>query len=169
MTDCEKKLLLLVGMVILTGLGINCMSGVSTNGRNVTGHSLNQKEAERLLGSSGAIIARYREATEALAKLEARFYPETAIEQAQLDLLQEVEKIASRSGLPVERKSIGRLPDKLIEVTLKGRTGSAPLFLFMQKLQETPIALKIKSLKIHSLPEERQLEYEIGIVSLLRE
>lgn len=168
MTDREKKLLILVGVVILAGLGVNYFSGISKNGESTTGNALNQKEAERLLSSSRTIVARNRAATEALAKLEARFYPKTAIERVQLDLLQEVEKIASRSGLTVERKSIGRLPDQLIEVTLEGRTGSAPLFLFMQKLQETPIALKIKSLKIHSLPEERQLEYEIGIISLLR-
>ncbi|HEX7712852.1 MAG TPA: hypothetical protein VF531_02425 [Bacillota bacterium] len=167
MTDREKKLLLLVGVVILAGLSFNYFSGGAKN-VGVIGNALNEKEAERLLSSSGVIIARNRAATAALAKLEARFYPEISIDRAQLDLLQEVESIASRSGLAVDKKSIARLPDRLIEVTLEGRTGSAALFLFMERLGETPIALKIKNLRIHSLPEERQLEYEIGIISLLR-
>lgn len=167
MTDREKKLILLVGAVIIVGLGVKYFNIGSKNG-SATANMLNRTEAERLLSSSGVITARNRAATAALAKLETRFYPETAGDRVQVDLLQEVESLASRSGLAVDRKSVGRLPGKLIEVTLEGRTGSAAFFSFMQKLNAAPVALKIKRLRIHSLPEQRQLDYEIGVVGLLR-
>ncbi|MCL6589769.1 MAG: hypothetical protein K6U80_07440 [Firmicutes bacterium] len=169
MTTRERNLLAVVGIVMILGLGFNILMNQSTDTENAGINVFAYEEASRLIKSSLNLENRNKVVAERLDALETRFFSLEAPDQALNQLLQEVERIAAESRLMIEQKSQHRFPDNLIGIRLAGKSSPDSVYLFLQKTTESKIGMKINKLQLHCIEEQRLLDFQIVVVSLLIE
>lgn len=125
------------------------------------------EEADRLLRSRPNIQARNLAVKKELKAYRGRFYTSISPENATIALLKTVESLAAQTNLAVQQKNIARFHDDTIGVALEGKTGTESLIRFLQLTSENSIGLRIQRLQIHSLPESKQLSYQVTVITLL--
>lgn len=171
MTQREKKLVVFTVSVIVLWSGILFFLNINQNrndGNRVAQpvNATNYGEIQSLLRSSRNIMARDQQMAARLTELRGRFLPSDDLSQAQLKFLEEIEQIAFRSNLTVEQKNTIRYSDAAIGVALAGKASAAAVVTFLQQTTAAPVGIVIQRLQLHSLPDERQLEYNITASTL---
>jgi hypothetical protein len=173
MTARERNLWIGVAAVVVLGLGYSFLFGMFAPAPTPTSVDMRQKAlvdydgATRLLRSARNITARNAVVAEKLKVLQAMFGLKTAPDLAVIKLLQATEKIAAECNLTVEQKNIIRYSDTLIGVSFEGKTNSESLFKFIQRTTESRFGIKISRLQLHVLPDQKLLNYQIVVSSLL--
>lgn len=168
MTHRERNLWLIVGAVLI----VCVLSWWLTQGSAApaapdkqTGFTL--KEAHRLLKFEKNIRARDEQVQTRLNQLTRRFFSADHPEQAQIDLLNEVEKLAAASGLTIMNKHTLRFGENEIGVALEGKSSSQAVFSFIYQTAKVQSGLKIKRLQLHRHLDGKVLSYNIAVSSML--
>ena len=170
MTTRERNLLAIVGVVMILGLGFNYLMNRSSDTEVTDTSVLAFDEASRLLKESRNIESRNKVFEERLDGLEERFYSLKDPDLAKIKLLEEVEKIAAESHLMIDQKNPNiPLPNNLIGVQVAGKSAPDSIYLFLQKITQSKIALKINKLQLHSIEEQKLIDYQMVVVTLLIE
>jgi hypothetical protein len=160
MTAREKILWLIVGGVTVIALIYNFAlrnSGwlaAKPDSRPAIG------EARRVLRAERNIIKRQQAVAERLNQLERRFYRENRAGQAELELLEVVEDMAFKCGLPIQLKNMAPVSKGELGVSLEGSASSEQVCRFLQQLTVAPVELKVKRLRLHAVPEKELLNYQ---------
>jgi hypothetical protein len=167
MTAREKKLLILVAVVITAGMAYNYWPRMdqSSAANGINGSGL--IEANRLLQLQPNIINRNKAVRAELKTLQERFYSTANVETAKINLLKEVEAIAAQSNLAVLQKNMVSIHDDTIGVALEGKTNTESLIRFLYLTAQDHIGLRIYRLQIHSLTDVKQLNYQITVITML--
>jgi hypothetical protein len=171
MTAKERNLWLGVVAVIIASLVYNFILNrpESTAVEKSNWNSSNIESARRLLASRNNIGARSKAVMERLQTLEQKFLDGRDPEQAQINLLTEVERLISSSELSVQQKNAVRVSEQQIGVALEGTTSAAALFNFLYQASSGRYGLRTKRLQIHSLADKKQLSYQVVLVTPLLE
>jgi hypothetical protein len=167
MTVREGKLLILAGIVIVGGLAFNYWSRADKSAGENSDNGSRLLEADRLLRLQANITARHKASTAELKALQGRFFSAAGAETAKLSLLKTVEAVAIQSNLAVHRKSMVSFRDDTIGVALEGKTSPESLIRFLHLTVQNQTGLRVHRLQIHSLPDAKQLNYQVTIISML--
>ncbi|HBF38161.1 MAG TPA: hypothetical protein DDW50_12675 [Firmicutes bacterium] len=167
MTKREKHIVLLVGIVIAGWFIFRFWPQQSGPSENSDNHQFSLTDADRLLRSRQNIIARNKAINGELKTLQQRFYNAAQADNAKIALLKTVEGIAAQTSLAVEQKNMVSIHDDTIGVALEGKTSPESLIRFLQQITQSPIGLRIQRLQIHSLPETKQLNYQVAVITLV--
>lgn len=171
MTKREQHLIILV-VVVIAGWMVyrfwpqdqeQAQSGGSLQGNQ----PIRLEEANRLLRSRQNILVRNRDGKKELKAYLSRFYSSAHPEEANLALLKTVEGLAAQTGLAVQQKNMAIFRDNTIGVSLEGKTGPESLIRFLQLTSQNSLGLRINRLQIHSLPESKQLSYQVTVITLM--
>lgn len=170
MTAREKNVLWVVGVMILLGLGYNYFfaSPDTMNPDNVKS-KFSYEEAAKLLQDQHIIQVKNEETKKQLTSLEKKFFTARNPEETQLVLLDAVEKIAFTSNLPVLQKTPVPISDREVGISLEGKCAPEALFRFIHQLTTAPLGFKVHRLQTHVISEQKQLDFQIVITSLLIE
>ena len=166
MTQREQRILIVVGVIVCGGLVFNFWPR-GTDSIAVTNSGAQIHEADHLLRSRLNIIARNKVVTAKLHVLQKRFYPTNTLEISKVNLLKEVEGIATQSNLDVQQKNMVSFHDDTIGVALEGKATPESLVRFLQRTTQDRIGLRIQRIQIHSLPDTKQLNYQVTLITLL--
>ncbi|HEX3046453.1 MAG TPA: hypothetical protein VHY08_16975 [Bacillota bacterium] len=171
MTTRERNLLAIVGVVMILGLGFNYLMNRSSNTEIPdSGNTFALDEATRLLKSSRNLESQSQVVAGQLDALEDRFFSLKDPDQAKIKLMIEVEKIAAETHLMIEQKQPNiPFPNNVIGVLIAGKSAPDSIYLFMQKITLSKSALKISKLQLHSIEEQRLIDFQMVVVSLLIE
>jgi hypothetical protein len=120
-------------------------------------------EARRLLRNGPAIRARQRAAETSLRELRSHFLRPDGSSPAGLKLLCRVEEIARQSGLEVNAKNPVVFSATELGVALEGGSPAEAIVRFLQRLTRASLRLKVKQLQLHSVPEQKVLNYRIVV------
>jgi hypothetical protein len=170
MSDREKKIVIFVAVAVVLILAYNFFFGmfasptVPESGSSIV---IDYDSATQLLKRARNITEYNKQITTKLDKLKKMFYPKANVDEAEIALLKETEAIAANCNLTVQQKNIVRYSETLIGVTMDGKTTPDSLFRFMQKTTESRLGLKINRLQIHTLADQKLLDYQISVSSLL--
>lgn len=167
MTGREIKLWIVVGSVVAGALFYNMLSPMFLQTEDQPSTNINEEEAFRILRAEDNIKARNQAALARYQQLSEGFYRIKDQAAAELDILEVVEEIAANSGLRITLKNTVQPSPTEIGVALEGTTGSEMFFRFLQQLTEAPVGFKVKRLQLHSLPEKRELDYQVVISVLM--
>lgn len=168
MTKNERNLWIAVGLVILGTLGYQLIFGLMESAStDVAGSRVDLVNAKRLLREENNIINRQHAAREARLKLGSRFLGIQDPETAETELLATVEQMAESCGLTIQSKNTIRVENKMIGVTLEGKTSSESFIRFLYTVTTGNCPVQIKRCQIHSLPDKAVLSYQVSLVSLL--
>jgi hypothetical protein len=127
------------------------------------------QEARRLLGAEANLRARSSAVTGRLTQLRSRFYRQNQSQQTKLELLRLVEERAVHCGLSVQLKNTVAYSNEEIGVSLEGIASPETIIKFLQQVTVAPIELKVKRVQLHSVPEQRALDYQIAVSTLVVE
>jgi hypothetical protein len=125
------------------------------------------QEARRLLGAEANLRARSYSVTKRLTQLRSRYYRQNQAKQTKLELLRLVEERAARCGLSVRLKNTATYSHEEIGVSLEGTAPPETIIKFLQQVSVAPIELKVKRVQLHSMPEQRALDYQIDVSTLV--
>lgn len=170
MSGREKNIVIIVAVAVVLIVAYNFIFGMFAPpaapelGSSVT---MDYETASRLLMKARYITEYNKQITTKLGKLKDMFYPKSRVDEAEIALLKETELIAMACNLTVQQKNIVRYSETLIGVTLDGKTTPDSLIRFMQKTTESRLGLKISRIQVHALTEEKLLDYQISVSSLL--
>jgi hypothetical protein len=170
MTAREKNIVIIAGVAVVLILAYNFIFGMFAPlsgpelGSNV---SMDYDTACRLLQRAPYITEYNKLITTKLDKLKGMFYPKSRADEAEIALLKETELIAADCNLTVQQKNIIRYTETLIGVTMDGKTTSDSLIRFMQKANESRLGLKVTRLQVHAMTDQKLLDYQIAVSSLL--
>lgn len=170
MTAREKNIVIIAGVVVVLVLIYNFVFGMFAPsvepelGSNV---SIDYDTACRLLQRAPYITGYNKQITTKLDKLQSMFYPKSRVDEAEIALLKETELIAADCNLTVQQKNIIRYSETLIGVTMDGKTSSDSLIRFMHKVTESRLGLKVNRLQVHAMTDQKLLDYQISVSSLL--
>ena len=168
MTTRERNIIIIVVAAIVIIVGYNIFFGLFAPPVNLDGKErIDLDKANRLLSSARNVTDKSRLITGRLNKLKAMFYPKAKLDEAEIGLLKEAESIAATCNLVVEQKNMIRYSDGLIGVTLNGKTTPESLFRFMHQTTESRFGIKISRLQVHVMEEQKLVEYQIAVSSLL--
>ncbi|HYH01552.1 MAG TPA: hypothetical protein VEC37_00480 [Bacillota bacterium] len=167
MTGREIKLWIAVGLVVAGALLFNMLSPYFMQTADQSATSVNEEEAFRILRAEDNIVARNQAALARYQQLCEGFYRIKDRTAAELDILEVVEEIAANNGLRITLKNTVQLAPTELGVALEGTTGSEMFFRFLQQLTEAPVGFKVKRLQLHSVPEKRELDYQVVISVLM--
>jgi hypothetical protein len=155
----------LVGLAFISNLGYR-------NWKQLQGTSeprAQLQEARRLLGAEANIRTRRRAVKGRLVQLRKRFYHQGQSRQNKLALLRLVEKRAVRCGLSVQLKKPVVFSATEIGVSLEGTAPPESVIDFLQLLTAASLELKVKRLQLHGVPEQKLLNYQITVSTLVVE
>jgi hypothetical protein len=169
MTKREQRLVILVAVVIAGWMIFRFWprNQETLKGLGNENYQFNMNEADRLLRSRLNISARNKAVRDELKSYRSRFYNSDNPENAKIVLLKTIDGLAAQTGLAVQQKNIVNFHNDTIGVTLEGKTGPEPLIRFLQSTSQNTIGLRIQRLQIHSLPESKQLSYQLTVMTLL--
>ena len=170
MTAREKNIVIIVGVMVVLIMIYNFLFGMfAPVSEPVSENTLamDYDTAYRLLERSAYITEYNKQITVKLNKLKNMFYPKSRVDEAEIALLKETEIIAAACSLMVNQKNIVRYSETLIGVTLDGKTTPDSLIRFMQRTTESRLGLKINRLQIHTLNDQKLLDYQISVSSML--
>lgn len=170
MTAREKNIVIVVAVLVVLSLAYNFFFGMfapATEPVSGTALTMDYETACRLLQRSAYITEYNKQITAKLDKLKKMFYPKSRVDEAEIALLKETELIAAACNLAVSQKNIVRYSETSIGVTVDGKTTPDSLFRFMQKTTESRLGLKINRLQIHALNDQKLLDYQISVSSML--
>jgi len=168
MTERERNLLIIVGVIAIAGISYNFF-GSGVLGSAVNSNMINRQAAVRLLSSRFRIETRYRNTERQLVALEKGFLSVENLEESKVKLLKEIEQLAVDAGLEVKEKNILTGNDQIIGVSLGGTAVPKDVFCFLQQVTAAKINLKVNRLQVSSVPEQRLLNYQIVLNTLLVE
>jgi hypothetical protein len=166
MTAREKKLWLVVSGVV--GLALIYRFGFG-NLDQLPGPAQAQfglQKARRLLRAERRIMARETAAAASLRQLQSHFLHSDGQSPTKLKLLRLVEELAARSGLSVQLKNTVVYSQEELGVSLEGIAPAATIVHFLQQLTAASLNLQVKQLQLHSVPEQKVLNYQIAISTL---
>jgi hypothetical protein len=167
MTGREQRLLIVVGVVILGGLAFNFWPRITNSAETNSDSDSRLHEADHLLRFRQNIIVRNDTVNAELKGVQNRFYPAANLESSKLSLLKEVEAIVVQTNLDVQQKNMVNIHDDTIGIALEGKANPESLIRFLQRTTQDRIGLRIGRLQIHSLPDSKQLNYQVTIITLL--
>lgn len=174
MTRRERNLWFFVGLAICIAfvyyLWDNRNAGIGDNALpSGASETLNLASAYRLLRAEQNVIRRQKAVAAFRAGIESYFLGDRDPEAARLALLKFIEDLAGKAGLAVEQKSFTALKNDSIAVSLEGKATPGALIRFLQLIGDdrARIDLEIKRLRIHALPEQKLLNYQLLIATLL--
>jgi hypothetical protein len=171
MTVREKNIVIIGAVLVVGVLLYNFLFGAfAPSADSQLGGSSVQMDydtAFRLLQRAPYVTEYNKQITTKLKKLKDMFYPKSRVEEAEIDLLKETEQIAAACNLSIQQKNIIRYSETLIGVTLDGKTSPDSLFRFMQKTTESRLGLKINRLQIHTMNDQKLVDYQISVSSML--
>jgi hypothetical protein len=167
MTKNEQKIwtvaAVIVGFALVYNFGFNKLEQLSGPARSQFGLA----EARRLLRKEPKIMARAGAAAANLSQLQSRFLNPDRQTPVKLKLLRLVEEVAARSGLGVQLKNTVVYSRTELGVSLEGTAPPETVVGFLQQLTAAPLDLKVKQLQLHSVPEQKVLNYRIAISTLV--
>ncbi|MGD8401927.1 MAG: hypothetical protein PVH64_13535 [Bacillota bacterium] len=155
----------LVGLAFVSNLGYRNWEQLKA----MAGPKAQLQEARRLLGAEANIRARRHAVTGRLAQLRKRFFRQGQSRQTKLELLRLVEERAVRCGLSVQLKKPVVFSAEELGVSLEGTAPAATIVAFLQQLTAAPLELKMKRVQLHSVPEQKVLNYQITVSTLIAE
>ncbi|MGD8401461.1 MAG: hypothetical protein PVH64_11120 [Bacillota bacterium] len=127
------------------------------------------KEARRLLRIAPRIMANEQAGAARLLRLKQRFLKPERPRKMRLQLLKLVEDLADQSGLSVQIKNTVAYSQTELGVSLEGTASFKRIVRFLQQLTAAPRELQVKRVQLHSVPEQRVLDYQITICTLVVE
>jgi hypothetical protein len=167
MTAREKMILIaagcLVGLALVYNLGYRNWEQLQDTAE--PGGQL--QEARRLLGAEAKLRARSAAVNRSLGQLRRRFYHSDQSRRTKLKLLRLVEERAVRCGLSVQLKNTVAFSETELGVTLEGTAPPESIIKFLQQVTVIPIELKVKRVQMHSIPEQKALDYQITVSTLV--
>jgi hypothetical protein len=167
MTKREQHLVLLAGIVIVGWLAFHFWPRTTQSSEINENNAFRLVEADRLFRARQNIMAQSKAVTAELKRVKERFYIAANPENAKISLLKAVEGIAMQTNLAVQQKNMVSIHDDTIGVALEGKTSPESLICFLQMTAQSPIGIRIYRLQIHSIPESKQLNYQVTVISLL--
>jgi hypothetical protein len=167
MTAREKTILIaagcLVGVALVYNLGYRNWEQL----RDTAEPGGQMQEARRLLGAEANLQTRSAAVNRSLGQLRRRFYHPDPSRQTKLELLRLVEERAVRCGLSVQLKNTVSFSETELGVTLEGTAPPETIIKFLQQVTVAPIELKVKRVQLHSLTEQKVLNYQIALSTLV--
>ena len=173
MTVRERNLVIGVAVIIALGLGYNFLFGFFAPQPDSIPANLGSvapgdyESAVRILRDERNITDRNTKVAAKLKILQTMFGSKAKADEASIRLLQETEKIAANSNLVIEQKNIVRFSETLIGVALEGKTNPESLLRFIQRTTESRIGIKVNRLQLHAIPNQKLLNYQIVVCSML--
>lgn len=174
-SPAEQRTLRLVALaLILLGLYAWCfrpLLALMGGARSESALRAELSEVRLLLNEAAEIRANAAGLAKALAAEEERFPARISAEQASLDLLRAVERMAADSGLSLQSKGYSPPePDAAspaIRVEVSGRGSAAALTRFLLELRDSAVPLEIERLDLKADPEKRILELRAVVATIL--
>jgi hypothetical protein len=167
MTAREKKIWITVGCVAGLALAYNLSCHIFGQVLETSGPPPQLREARRLLGAQSNIQAREHALAERLTQLRKGFFHRDQSPGIKLELLRLVETMASQCGLNVQLKNTVAFSREEIAVSLEGNAPPQTIIAFLQQLTVAPRELQVKRLQLHSVPEQKVLNYRIVVSTLI--
>lgn len=168
MTERERNLLVILGVVVVIAVGYNFL-GNGTISSAKASDNITRQAALRLLNSRLSIETQYRNTERQLTALEKGFLSAQNFEESKVKLLKEIEQLAVAANLEVREKNIHATNDQVIAVSIGGTAVPKDVYRFLQQVSAAKLNLKVNRLQFSSLPEQRQLNYQIVLNTLLVE
>ena len=167
MTGREKNLLIIVGVIMVAGLGYNLFQGtIAPSGTGAESNS-DLEGVNRLLRSRGNINSRNQAVAKRLDLFQAKFYDLNKPEEARIALLKEVEGLVALAGLEVNQKNLVQFSKNEIGVALEGKGKPESVFKFIWQTTQAKTGLKLHRFQAHSLSDQKLLNYQIVVTTLL--
>jgi hypothetical protein len=163
MTPREQKLWIMVAVVVGSTLVYRLSFSYPDPSADLGQPRFSLVEARRLLRSEPGIEAREEASCENLRQLRSHFLPPDGQSPAELRLLRLVEQLAARSGLSVHLKDTVAFSPTELGVSLEGLAAAKTIVGFLQQVAATPLNLQVKQLQLHSVPEQKVLNYRIEL------